>query len=880
MNTKISQLPVQTAPLGTDVTEVVSGGVNVQVALANLPKIPFVASGTGHAAGAVPDPGAISGTTRFLREDASFATPTPAVTDIPGLQQSLSPLYPVPHRPQFSLGIPISAAAPTITLSGTNPATSNLTCGMTYTFSAGVNGGNYTLTVGAQTTGNIAWSGTQATTLANVKAALEALSNIGSGGVFAVGQTGQTVRVVFTDSVVTSIKGSSFAAINVSLTGGTMSSFGSLTTYYPLISNTTAGTVDTTHFSFLNGFPIQRDKGFNSCNAVICANTCSTNAVYSPTVEFYHTGAQLELNHFDGGAGYRIFVDDVVVMNNPVTGFSGTAQAGSATSITLAAGASATTGTYVGWDVAITGGTGAGQQKPIIAYFGSTGVATVRGGFGTAPDATSTYEIRPPGAPFLTPGPTGNIQHIPLDFGGVRATRKFTIECAGATLFGINVGPCDSICSTTTRRMRTFVIGNSFDEGTGAWSWTQSLAAIMCNELGEEYWQSAQGGADYVNAGAISSYRLNVLDRLFPPACSWRLNIGNNTSGNFQLTFGTQTTAVLPYTVGTYGFTVNLGTPSAGTYALTVTNGAGSATATVPYNDTASQVQTLLNALSIGGTAVSTTVTGNNGGPYTVSFADQVSILSGDGSLLTGGTFSIPTTLLSALAALSNVGPGNVRVCGANLNYIQILFLNGLASSSNTLSIINSTLASNGGCGPMQFCAPWLGDLIPYVPTDGSGNVLPFNVVFADGLNDNGLDVPTVTTQASTCWSKVQSRFPTANVYVFGPQAPNGTPASTIVALDQSLSARASLAYNGTATGGLKRINGKVPYFSSAISTTVNLFRTGTGTLSAPVGNGDSDYKVNAADPTHPSYFGHEADGMLRASIRRAFVQTGITPST
>lgn len=36
----------------------------------------FVASGASHAAGAVPDPGAVAGTTKFLREDATWAVPT------------------------------------------------------------------------------------------------------------------------------------------------------------------------------------------------------------------------------------------------------------------------------------------------------------------------------------------------------------------------------------------------------------------------------------------------------------------------------------------------------------------------------------------------------------------------------------------------------------------------------------------------------------------------------------------------------------------------------------------------------------------------------------------------------------------------------------
>jgi hypothetical protein len=39
----------------------------------------FVASGAAHARGAVPDPGAVAGSTKFLREDATWVTPTAAV---------------------------------------------------------------------------------------------------------------------------------------------------------------------------------------------------------------------------------------------------------------------------------------------------------------------------------------------------------------------------------------------------------------------------------------------------------------------------------------------------------------------------------------------------------------------------------------------------------------------------------------------------------------------------------------------------------------------------------------------------------------------------------------------------------------------------------
>lgn len=73
---------------------------------------------------------------------------------------------------------------------------------------------------------------------------------------------------------------------------------------------------------------------------------------------------------------------------------AGTAQAGGATSITLDAGASATTNYYINCLVYITGGTGIGQARFITAYNGSTKVATVSA-WATNPDATSTFAILP-----------------------------------------------------------------------------------------------------------------------------------------------------------------------------------------------------------------------------------------------------------------------------------------------------------------------------------------------------------------------------------------------------------------------------------------------------------------------------------------------------
>jgi hypothetical protein len=72
---------------------------------------------------------------------------------------------------------------------------------------------------------------------------------------------------------------------------------------------------------------------------------------------------------------------------------TGTAQAGASTSITLAAGASATDDFYNGLYIELTGGTGSGQVRQITDYVGSSKVATVNSVWTATPDNTSTYSI-------------------------------------------------------------------------------------------------------------------------------------------------------------------------------------------------------------------------------------------------------------------------------------------------------------------------------------------------------------------------------------------------------------------------------------------------------------------------------------------------------
>ena len=81
----------------------------------------------------------------------------------------------------------------------------------------------------------------------------------------------------------------------------------------------------------------------------------------------------------------------VNALNEAATGVTGTATAGGAATITLAAGSSDIDDYYNSWTIVITGGTGAGQTATILDYDGTTLVATADSSWATPPDATSTY---------------------------------------------------------------------------------------------------------------------------------------------------------------------------------------------------------------------------------------------------------------------------------------------------------------------------------------------------------------------------------------------------------------------------------------------------------------------------------------------------------
>ena len=105
------------------------------------------------------------------------------------------------------------------------------------------------------------------------------------------------------------------------------------------------------------------------------------------TVQETATG-KLDIQH---GSHYRAWQMTVRTYRTETAANTGTAQAGSTTSITLANAASTTNDIYNVQTISLLTGTGAGQSAVITDYVGSTRVATAS--FATAPDSTTTYSV-------------------------------------------------------------------------------------------------------------------------------------------------------------------------------------------------------------------------------------------------------------------------------------------------------------------------------------------------------------------------------------------------------------------------------------------------------------------------------------------------------
>lgn len=176
-------------------------------------------------------------------------------------------------------------------------------------------------------------------------------------------------------------------AVNTHSTSGAESDADSAPTYRiyedetgtPLLTGTMALLDDANTVGFYseqitlsaaNGF--ERGKSYTVRIRAVVGGTAGT------TERTFQVAAKVDLRYSVGVA---------------ITNSDGTAQAGGATTITLAAAASSTNDLYKGRKITLVGGTGSGQSRWITGYVGSTRVATVHAAWTTNPDSSSQYVL-------------------------------------------------------------------------------------------------------------------------------------------------------------------------------------------------------------------------------------------------------------------------------------------------------------------------------------------------------------------------------------------------------------------------------------------------------------------------------------------------------
>jgi hypothetical protein len=348
------------------------------------------------------------------------------------------------------------------------------------------------------------------------------------------------------------------------------------------------------------------------------ADTFATGTVYTT---FFHTGMALDVMQYGLSDNAIVYIDDTFLARYGLALATGTAQAGGASTIMLAAGSSAVSGFYNTYYVRIAGGTGTlNEVKQVLSYDGTTFIATVDSAWTTPPDATTQYVIQEGTQPFVLLS-DGSVNFLHFTW-PTSAQRKITFEQ------GIFAGVASDGTITPAPLLATMpfiAIGDSFWEGDAGPTNVPDLVDTFAAALSWQTINLGQGNCGFVGTGA---QRLNFQDRIAPPPEAWRVSLAATTPG------------------GTIGGTFTI------TVALTGSGGTNTTTA-IPFNAAQSDIQTALNALANVTTA---------GGNFAVARGDfstplvivghgiAGAMLTVDGTALTGGTITVLGNYLGDVA--------------------------------------------------------------------------------------------------------------------------------------------------------------------------------------------------------------------------------------
>lgn len=179
---------------------------------------------------------------------------------------------------------------------------------------------------------------------------------------------------------------------------------------------------------------------------------------------FYYEAAQADIDYLGSYFAIRIsktgFEESVTQVDlvDERQQHAGSAQAGGASTVTLASDASSTNNLYTDAIVILTGGTGRGQVNTIASYVGGTKVATMARAWAVQPIAGTEYVI--------VPGPSGS------SASGVASAVWSAIGEGAHTygdlvrgLIGVEVGP-------TTGYDSGSITAKSLNGAKTRWTWT------------------------------------------------------------------------------------------------------------------------------------------------------------------------------------------------------------------------------------------------------------------------------------------------------------------------------------------------------------------------------------------------------------------------
>jgi hypothetical protein len=469
-----------------------------------------------------------------------------------------------------------------------------------------------------------------------------ASASAGTATAASAGQAAASLSVSLSDIVLQSVAGRAFRALpneafpTVQFKGSSLSGSQNIQAF-------NGSTLNTQNFGFYGAAAaniVQRNSTAwpQTMVAVASKATADTYGGTMFTTSFYYVGAgSLDLVRYGDSSSLDIFVDDRFVGTAGTAVSTGTARAGTAGSITLAASGPATTGYYNQCYVRITGGTGSGQVRQVAAYNGSTKVVTTDTAWATTPNATSTYSIDQSPIGFALHGNDGSINYLNLTFPvaspSTPIVRKITLM--SSQFMGVNIGQTDSVWpAPPVGQLSMLVVGDSYWDGTSAPLAQPIMAHQIAQELGVQLINLSSGSTGWWTRG--TNNRLNFLNRIAPPAEAWEITP--------------------PFDNGA----------TAGTWTISVTyNGTTQTTSALSYAAAASDLETALNALSFNGFAASSGVSwvgpsgqgcfcvarGDIGANFIIVANGMVgATISVNSSGLTGGTAGVPFSYVGDVA--------------------------------------------------------------------------------------------------------------------------------------------------------------------------------------------------------------------------------------